>query len=332
MYSKIKSISYHQLFSKKRTRVTTATAIFAILFNTNIATARQSKHPTARTMLQNKWDSEELSLSYKFPIRILISPVKKGVKNFRSNYPGLIHRGANEWTQATEGAITFTFVSAPPADFLVTFDDVIPHNVSRYGCTQRQIREHSIFKSHIFIAAPPSLTERQVLHICCHEIGHALGLRHSQHDGVMHAPPIWPNPTFMTSADFDDLKRLNNLDSHGKFVMPSQQDMDNYRQTIEGELTRHIDTAKIVEANKLTFSFDLRADGQILSYHVSPSNTDDAKTLLMALTTLPKLPTPPSKHGTLSAKGTIAAHTPLSIEQITFANNWDSITSPKTLR
>ena len=137
-------------------------------------------------------------------------PVKVYIEENPKEY--IMKKAFNKWKSASNGVVSFVFVDSPSeADINVEFTDEL--NGKAVGlCSYGGVVNGYFTKNTIYLARSEStfnrvLTTNEYYRIMLHEIGHAIGLPHS--DNVSSI--MKPTTTQILTITKDDLKELREL-------------------------------------------------------------------------------------------------------------------------
>lgn len=134
---------------------------------------------------ERKWDKEHL------PVKVFISS-GQGVFGYRKNFDGFIKRSFDMWVQATDKKIGYKLVkNKEDANIVVVWTaGGLPHthdhlNVETAGLTRINTCNGTIKDAVVSIRTVDPFDSKRVLDdgecasVCIHEVGHSLGLGHS---------------------------------------------------------------------------------------------------------------------------------------------------------
>ncbi len=141
----------------------------------------------------------------KMPIRVYIEDNPKEY---------IMKKAFNKWKTASNGLVSFEFVSSPAqADISVEFTNNLDGTAVGL-CSYGGVVNGYFTKNTIYLARSEStfnrvLTTNEYYRIMLHEIGHALGLPHSDNVSSIMKPTTTQILT-ITKDDLKDLRKLYN--------------------------------------------------------------------------------------------------------------------------
>jgi len=129
-----------------------------------------------------------------FPLRVYIHS-GSGIEGYKLEDNDILEGCFKEWTDATGGRVTFTFVTRPAdADIEVEWHRHLPVQTLEIGHTAIVEDGNYLTKARVMLltynTAGKLLRPEQIKQACLHEIGHALGIKgHSQNPkDIMFVP------------------------------------------------------------------------------------------------------------------------------------------------
>jgi tetratricopeptide (TPR) repeat protein len=155
------------------------------------------------------------------PLAVYIQP-GEGVPDFKPSYAGLAHDAFESWANASDGKVKFKYVDAPQnARILLKWsadrnDLRNKSEPSRMGETHSVCGEGGMDTANIVLLTitptdRPALTDKTMQLICLHEIGHALGLDHTDSSNdIMNAHFAGDDPARPELSD-EDISSLRHL-------------------------------------------------------------------------------------------------------------------------
>lgn len=149
------------------------------------------------------WSKIEKGWS-RMPIRIYLDNT--------GDYTTMIEEGFNEWEEKTDGEVRFKFVTRPHSGYAnITVKLVRNFTDSTAGLTKAQMGVNKIYKSNIdvglYSANGRKFSNEELAIIIKHEIGHSLGLPHSNDKKSIMFPYVLRGQS-ITDKDIENLMEL----------------------------------------------------------------------------------------------------------------------------
>jgi len=160
----------------------------------------------------------------KMPLKVAILDGSK-VPYYRDSYLGILKQAFSDWTDATDGRVTFTYVDNPDdCDVSVSFTDTNAHfaQIRDLGETLFMADGNNLVHANISILTrrmdeSKEISDNLARRLDLHEIGHALGLNthsNNSHD-IMFSTMLGgdePEPYQLTERDKNTLIALYDAD------------------------------------------------------------------------------------------------------------------------
>ena len=149
------------------------------------------------------WSKIEKGWS-RMPIRVYLDNT--------GDYSTMIEEGFEDWEEKTDGEVRFKFVTKPHSGYAnITVKLVRNFSDKTAGLTKAQMGVNKIYKSNIDIGLYSSngrkFSEEELAIIIRHEIGHSLGLPHSNDKNSTMFPYVLPGQS-ITDKDIENLMEL----------------------------------------------------------------------------------------------------------------------------
>lgn len=248
-----------------------------------------------------------------FPLRVYFAPVEKGVWRYKPTYVPLMRQCFQNWSDATNQFVQFRFVDSKPYDIKVVY--VNQTKLKRQGTTHIHDDCFHTTASIIDLAISKDADTKRIMHVGEHEIGHAIGLKHSLHPGIMHAQPGY-EIEFISKDDLQDVKRIYKLDDQFHPLMLNDDDRDKYRLALADALRKFYKAQVADQVSDCEFSFEVDADGHIYNYKVNEGSPlrQEVLTVLVKADPLPKPPSYFCDH--LRARGVLSGTGILEVREL----------------
>ncbi len=157
----------------------------------------------------------------RMPLRVYMES-GTGVQGFQEQYAALLKQSFEDWAKASNGLVSFNFVSSPgEADIKCSWssDPTKFKNIAEAGETQFVSSKNGILNGSIKLLTVPlmkevPLTDNRMRTFCLHEVGHALGMAgHTTNpkDTMFFSMSVTDEWHDLTSRDANTLVRLYSL-------------------------------------------------------------------------------------------------------------------------
>lgn len=124
------------------------------------------------------------------------------------SYTGMMQRAFQKWVEKSNSRLKFEYVTTPPADIEVDFEDQTDGTDGDIGCYSLIVKGGAITKANIIIAPNPTKNSNNLIYtVMLHEIGHALGLNDSSRKLGIMSTPVTENQDIINT----DMLRLFHL-------------------------------------------------------------------------------------------------------------------------
>ena len=153
------------------------------------------------------------------PFEVLSAPAKwRRPQYIKSYVPSdhintkMVKEAFERWAKVSKGKIKFYFVHSPKiAQIRVNFVDIIPYDEWAVSSEERMVRRGRKIRSSIYIASSTysgkKLSRDEIFTIMLHEVGHSLGVPHTQNKLSVMYPTVDVKQEILQS----DIKKLHML-------------------------------------------------------------------------------------------------------------------------